>query len=443
MKFYGRSVEIKTLRDIRARASRNAQFTIVTGRRRIGKTELIDQALNDGTQDYVYLLITKQLEKPLCAALQEEVGRALGNRVNMMGTAERLIDIVRTVFQASVDRPLTLVIDEFQEIDKIDSAFFSELQGLWDSYHKKAKINFVVLGSIYRLMTKILFNRHEPLYGRSTAHLHLEPFPVSVCKKILRDHNPGYSNDDLLTLWTMTGGVAKYVELFMDNDAWSRQGMIESVFAPTSILVDEGRNLLSEEFRSEGGTYFSILASIAGGKTRFSEIETVSGRDVGTYLANLEGHYRLVSRIVPVFETGKAKNAAYRIDDCFLRFWFRFVFKNQHLIELKRYDALKVLMERDLDSFSGQALEGYFEAKFIEKRMFTKIGNWWDRKGENEIDLVCENELEDALVFYEIKRDASRLDLKELEFKAHAFLTKNPQLKSRNISYRGLSMEDM
>ena len=219
--------------------------------------------------------------------------------------------------------------------------------------------------------------------------------------------------------------------------------MIESVFAPTSILVDEGRNLLSEEFRSEGGTYFSILASIAGGKTRFSEIETVSGRDVGTYLANLEGHYRLVSRIVPVFETGKAKNAAYRIDDCFLRFWFRFVFKNQHLIELKRYDALKVLMERDLDSFSGQALEGYFEAKFIEKRMFTKIGNWWDRKGENEIDLVCENELEDALVFYEIKRDASRLDLKELEFKAHAFLTKNPQLKSRNISYRGLSMEDM
>ena len=67
-------------------------------------------------------------------------------------------------------------------------------------------------------MTKILFNRHEPLYGRSTSHLHLEPFPVSVCKEILRDHNPGYSNDDLLTLWTMTGGVAKYVELFMDNE---------------------------------------------------------------------------------------------------------------------------------------------------------------------------------------------------------------------------------
>ena len=100
-------------------------------------------------------------------------------------------------------------------------------------------------------------------------------------------------------------------------------------------------------------------------------------------------------------------------------------------------------MERDLDAFSGQALEGYFKAKFIEERAFTKIGNWWDRKGENEIDLVCENELEDALVFYEIKRDASRIDLKELGFKAHAFLTKNPQLKSRNISYKGLSMKDM
>ena len=75
--------------------------------------------------------------------------------------------------------------------------------------------------------------------------------------------------------------------------------------------------------------------------------------------------------------------------------------------------------------------------------MFTKIGNWWDRKGENEIDLVCENELEDTLVFYEIKRDAARIDLKGLEFKAHAFLTKNPQLKSRNITSKGLSMEDM
>jgi hypothetical protein len=80
----------------------------------------------------------------------------------------------------------------------------------------------------------------------------------------------------------MTGGVAKYVELFMENDAWTRQCMIESVFAPTSILIDEGRNLLSEEFRSEGGTYFSILASIACGRTRFAEIEMASGREVGT-----------------------------------------------------------------------------------------------------------------------------------------------------------------
>ena len=98
---------------------------------------------------------------------------------------------------------------------------------------------------------------------------------------------------------------------------------------------------------------------------------------------------------------------------------------------------------RDYSVFSGHALEQYFRWKFIEEKKYTRMDGWWDRKGENEIDLVCDDETGNALDFYEIKRDASRIDLKELEFKSRAFLTKNPQLKSRNISYKGLSMEDM
>ena len=89
------------------------------------------------------------------------------------------------------------------------------------------------------------------------------------------------------------------------------------------------------------------------------------------------------------------------------------------------------------------ALEGYFRAKFIENHEYTKIGGWWDRKGENEIDLVCENEFTNKLDLYEVKREPSRLDAMLLERKAEAFLSKNPQLRSRALSCAGLSMDDM
>lgn len=443
MKFFGRAEEVEVLRKARERSFSNASFTVVTGRRRVGKTELIDRALNDGVGDYVYLLITRQAEKPLCATLQAEVLRALGHRISIYGTATRLIEIVREVFKASVEKPLTLVIDEFQEIDRIDPAFFSELQALWDSLHKTAKINFVVSGSIYRLMVKIFYDRHEPLYGRCTGCLHLEPFYPSVLKDILGEHSPGYSKDDLLALWTITGGVARYVELFMDNKAFTRRKMINAFFSISTTFIDEGKNVLSEEFGQENAVYFSILAAVAGGKTRFSEIESVVGLDVGTYLGNLERHYGMMRKVLPIFSKPNAKNAAYGINDCFFRFWFRFVFKNQHLIELRQYDALRQLVERDFDVFSGRALEDYFRAKFIEDRKYSRIGGWWDRKGENEIDLVCENEFSNILDVYEIKRDAKRIDLDLLRKKAEAFFEKNPSLKSRCISYAGLSMDDM
>ena len=443
MKFYGRSAELEALRGARKMASHNAQFTIVTGRRRVGKTELINKAFNDGAQDYVYLLITRQLEKPLCAMLQSEIERVLGYRISMLGKAERLIELVKVVFQAAVDKPLTLVIDEFQDIDKIDSAFYSELQGLWDQYHKQAKINFVVSGSIYRLMTKIFFNRHEPLYGRCTAHLHLDPFPVSVVKEILADHNPRYSNDDLLTLWTITGGVAKYIELLMDVNANCRKKMIKAFFGSTATFIDEGRNVLSDEFGKDNGTYFSIMASIASGRTRFSEIENSAGVEVGTYLANLERTYGLIRKTLPLFAKATGKNAAYGISDCFFRFWFRFVFKNQNLIELKRYDVLQDLVQRDLDAFSGKALESYFTVKFIEEKRYTQIGGWWDRRSENEIDLVCDDEVSGRLDFFEVKRDPKRINIAALQKKSEAFFAKNPQMARRKVSFGGLSILDM
>ena len=98
---------------------------------------------------------------------------------------------------------------------------------------------------------------------------------------------------------------------------------------------------------------------------------------------------------------------------------------------------------RDFDTFSGLALERYFRWKFECEGRYTRMGAWWDRRGENEIDLVCEDEAENVLDLYEIKRDPARIDLRALADKRDAFLAKNPDKRNLRISLRGLSIKDM
>ena len=104
---------------------------------------------------------------------------------------------------------------------------------------------------------------------------------------------------------------------------------------------------------------------------------------------------------------------------------------------------LREIVERDYDVFSGIALEGYFRRKFVGEGRYSRIGGWWDRKGENEIDLVCENEFKQTLDFYEVKRDRARIDLNALERKSKAFLDKNPEKRKLRRTLSGLSLEDM
>ena len=114
-----------------------------------------------------------------------------------------------------------------------------------------------------------------------------------------------------------------------------------------------------------------------------------------------------------------------------------------HLVEQRRSALLLEIVERDFDTFSGVALEQYFKVKFLEEGRYTKIGGWWDRKGENEIDLVCENEFSGRLDFYEIKTSAARYDRRALERKVEAFFRKHPDKEAGGHEIAGISIEDM
>ena len=345
--------------------------------------------------------------------------------------------------EESVSRPITLVIDEFQDFLAVDESVFSEMARDWDALHRKARINLVVSGSINRLMVRIFENREAPLYGRNTGRIRLEPFRISVIKQILSHYNHSWTNEDLLALWTFTGGVARYVALLMDAKAWTKKAMLREIIRENSAFFDEGKIVLIEEFGKEHGTYFSILSAIAGGKTSRDKIESVVGGAVGGYLTKLEREYDFIGKKQPLFERSERKNCLYKIDDNFYRFWFRFIFKYNYLIEVKMFDELRGIVVRDYDVFSGIALERYFAAKFVEERRYSRLGGWWDRKGEQEIDLVCENEFTNELAFYEVKRDKRRIDIALLNEKSQAFLEKNPSLRGHVQKSCGLSIDDM
>ncbi len=441
MRFFGREVELKELRKVRELSQERSRFTVLTGRRRVGKTELSREAFDDGKTPYLNLPITRQPEVTLCAQLQEEAERVL--HLGIHGTCTRFGELFRELMKEAERRPYTLVIDEFQEFDRTNPGVYGDIQHIWDEYHNKTKLNLVVNGSVNRLMNKIFFDDSQPLYGRNTGTLMLKPFGPSLLKEIFRCYKPDYTNSDLLALWTVSGGVARYVDMMMSAHAFTKAEMLEEIFSPLSAYIPEGRTILADEFGSDYGTYFTLLAAISAGQTTSAELKNLLGTEVGGFLAKLEDQYSIVEKKQPIFGKPTSKNAHFQVDDCFFRFWFRFVHKLSYLNELGRRDRMRDIAERDFDVFSGYALERYFAAKIVEDKGCTRIGSWWDRKGENEIDIVCEDEIAETLAFYEVKIDASRFDATRLAEKVEAFFAKNPD--KRNLHYKTglLSIDDM
>ena len=441
MRFFGREIELKELRKVRELSQERSRFTVLTGRRRVGKTELSREAFDDGKTPYLNLPITRQPEVTLCAQLQEEAERVL--HLGIHGTCTRFGELFRELIKEAERRPYTLVIDEFQEFDRTNPGVYGDIQHIWDEYHNKTKLNLVVNGSVNRLMNKIFFDDSQPLYGRNTGTLMLKPFGPSLLKEIFRCYKPDYTNSDLLALWTVSGGVARYVDMMMSAHAFTKAEMLEEIFSPLSAYIPEGRTILADEFGSDYGTYFTLLAAISAGQTTSAELKNLLGTEVGGFLAKLEDQYSIVEKKQPIFGKPTSKNAHFQVDDCFFRFWFRFVHKLSYLNELGRRDRMRDIAERDFDVFSGYALERYFTAKIVEEKGCTRIGSWWDRKGENEIDIVSEDEIAETLAFYEVKIDASRFDATRLAEKVEAFFAKNPD--KRNLRYKTglLSIGDM
>jgi AAA+ ATPase superfamily predicted ATPase len=334
----------------------------------------------------------------------------------------------------------TLIIDEFQDFNRVNPAIFSDLQNLWDLYKDKTKINFIVCGSIYSMMMKIFENEKEPLFGRLTSKIIFQPFTMKVMKEILNDHHPQYCSEDLLCLYMLTGGVPKYIALLMESGAVTRDKMLNMVTCPDSQFIWEGKDFLISEFGKDYGTYFSILQLIASGKTTQNEIDSIIEKNTGAYLANLETEFSLITKNRPMFSKPESRKIRWSLNDNYLHFWFRYIYANQSLIEMGKYGLLREYIEKDYVSYSGLVLEKYFRRKFAESERVTNVGNYWDQKGENEIDLIALNDLDKTAIVAEVKRNPKKIDMHLLHTKAHSI---KKELTKYQVDIRGLSMDDM
>lgn len=436
MKFYDRTKELEALRKIEQLSATSAQMTVMTGRRRIGKTTLIKTAFTK--IPFVYFFVGKKSETLLCSELAEIIRETLGEDLGDFSSFPRLLGAILSIAKR---RNFTLVFDEFQNIAYTRASIFSDIQDVWDSNKGESHINLVICGSLYSKMKQIFEDKEEPLYGRATARFKIRPFDIATLKTILADHNPGYTAEDLLCLYMVTGGVAKYVEQLMTRGAVTKDGIIRDVFSLGSYFLGEGQEMLRDEFGKDYGNYFSILSALSSGETSRGDVKSYTGLEAGGYLDRLEKDYDIVSRRRPYLAGENTKNVEYVIADNFLNFWFRFIYRYRSAVEVGNLEWLQQKVLADYESYSGPILERFFRQVYAETGLYNTVTNYWRKKdGKDEIDLIAVNDTEKSIVIGEIKRNPEKIDLHVLEKKAVSIVAHH---KKWSVSYIGLSMKDM
>ena len=186
----------------------------MVGCRRVGKTALLNETYQG--ESALYLFISRKTEALLCEEFADQIRTQLG--IPIYGEPKQLREIITILFEYAEQNPLTLVLDEFQDVSRLNPSFFSDLQNLWDQFRPRCKLHLICCGSLYSLMTRIFQDSKEPLFGRAYHRLNLQPLKPSYIAELLHDQQR-YSPKNLLTWYSLSGGVPKYLEWLMQTDA--------------------------------------------------------------------------------------------------------------------------------------------------------------------------------------------------------------------------------
>ena len=415
MKFYGRVKEIENIERYRILVHKNnSAILVVTGRRRIGKTRLIIESLKN--KKLLYFYVSRKKENELIAEWSNLIREKLGNV--FFGKMTSIDDLLSFLFSYSQKEPLSVVFDEFQNFNYSNKHVYSVFQKHFDLEKYNFKLLMIFSGSSFSLMEKIFKGNKEPLFGRASDIMQISYLPIKAQKEFLSDINLDSVLDRIFFFATFDG-VPKYWEHLDETVGRSFKVRLKKILTSKDWIWDEGEMVLKEEFGKDYTTYYSILSAIAKGRRLLSEIEHFSGiSDATAYLHRLDEVYNLIEKKYPVTESKYTKKRKRRwyVKDNFFRFWFGLIEPKRYLHEIgQKETAAKQILE-NLNQFTGRAFEKMIIRLFVEENplniSFTRLGSYWDRKGEVEIDVVAYDEMSKKAYFFEVKLDKKRVTQK-------------------------------
>lgn len=430
--FIGREKELTDLNGLYAQDK--FQLFILYGRRRVGKTTLLNEFCKD--KDTIFYS-AEQSNNKLNLEKFSSLVFTFYNENNLepfssWGNALSYID------ERQKGKKLVLVIDGFPYLVKKNKALLSELQHLIDHKLTKGNLFMILCGSYMGFMEKEVLGSKSPLFGRRTAQLHMKPFNYQTSAKFL----DGFSDTQKLELYGAFGGTPLYLQQVNASESFE-ENIKRAYLKVTSYLYEEALLLLRQEVQ-EPGVYSAIIEAIAVGYTKANEISTQIGEDCAKCLKYIKTLCELgiLYKEIPFGEKETSRKTIYGISDFMFRFWYRYVFANRTLIETGAQQAVWLKrIEPDYNSYMGLVFEkvcmDYLIVKNAEGELpilFTRIGRWWGTNpathGQEEIDLVA-NDGKDY-IFGECKWRNEKLDLpvlRELKAKADLFS------RSRNNTY--------
>ncbi|HHU53240.1 MAG TPA: ATP-binding protein [Clostridiaceae bacterium] len=410
MRFIGRNYELAELN----KEFYNDKFamSVIYGRRRVGKTYLIQEFIRDKKGSYFVALESNDIVN--LSLLSKAVYHACGN-LSGLPDFTNFEDAFRYLFEFSIGNRIVFVIDEYPYLAMSTPYISSLLQNLVDEYKEKSKLFLILCGSSMSFMEEQVLGYKSPLYGRRTSQFKIHPFNYLDSAKFVES----YSSREKAIVFGLTNGIAEYLTFF-NSDISLKQNIINNYLKTSGRLYEEPANLLKQELR-EPKTYNDILFAISSGASKLNEIATklnVPSGGLSHYINSLIA-LGIIERKTPVLNR-KTKRPIYAIKDTMFVFWYKFVQTNLNMINL---DLGELVYEKYVDPYINNYMGSVFEKITIEyfeerlKQMNSPLipvdyGNWWGNdqrlKKESEIDMIAYNN-ENEYLFVEAKWNNSKV----------------------------------
>ena len=390
--FIGRQPELEQLQN--AYDSGKFECIIIYGRRRIGKTTLINQFLQD--KPNIFYAATESNITDNLAALGSAIqaGRFGDQTIPSSPTYDSFSKASETIFTLAETKRLVWVIDEYPYLAQADPSVSSILQHAIDRHKDTSKLMIILCGSSMSFMERQVLGYKSPLYGRRTGNIQLHPFGFEETRAYTRQ----LTKEDSAAVYAMTGGVAQYLEWIHPDDDLETM-LRQHVLYPGASLFEEPYSLLQQELRKPA-EYNSIIRSIATGKSKMSEIASSNQMQTGKLLPYLNNliDLEIIKKETP-FGVNARKQTIYRISDQFFRFWYRYIPPFMNPIQARRNHLVARYIVNDLPRFMGSVFEEisnqWIWGEGYDKLPFPvmETGRWWGTDPashqQEEIDIVA------------------------------------------------------